>query len=113
MNDLFNKNGLDNKASQNYQQVKKSIVESEKCLPKNEKFQFPRKAPTLHQSIKMLTSMDSYTHLEATTLNDIREKTNPLVHGDIDNHISRPLEMVRITLQSIHDLYEVKLETSA
>lgn len=112
MNDLFNKNGLDNKASQNYQQVKKSIVESEKNLPKNKKFQFPRKAPTLYQSIKMLTTMDSYTHLEAT-LNDIREKTNPLAHGDIGNHITRPLEIIRITLQSIHDLYEVKLETSA
>lgn len=110
MNDLFNKNDLDNKESHNYQQVKKSIVESEKCLSKNKKFQFPKKAPTLYKSIKMLTTMDSYTHLGAT-LNDIREKTNPLVHGDIDNHISRPLEIIRVTLQSIHDLYEVKLET--
>lgn len=108
MNDLFDKNGLDNKASQNYQQIKKHIVESEASLPKNRKFQFPRKAPTLYQSIKMLTNMDSYTHLEVT-LNDIREKTNPLVHGDIDNHINKPLEIIRITLQSVHDLYEVEL----
>lgn len=108
MNDLYNKNGLDNKASQNYQQIKKSICESEKDLPRNKTFQFPRKAPTLYQSIKMLTTMDSYSQLEAT-LNDIREKTNPLVHGDIDNHINRPLEIIRITLQSVHDLYEVQL----
>lgn len=108
MNDLFDKNGLDNKASQNYQQIKKHIVESEASLPNNRKFQFPSKAPTLYQSIKMLTNMDSYTHLEVT-LNDIREKTNPLVHGDIDNHINKPLEIIRVTLQSVHDLYEVEL----
>lgn len=112
INDLFNKNGLGNKASMNYQQVKKYIVESEKNVPKDKKFQLPRKAPTLHQSIKMLTTMDSYTHLEAT-LNDIREKTNPLAHGDIVNHISKPLEIIRITLQSIHELYEVKLKILA
>jgi len=108
MSDLFDKNGLNNKSSQNYQQIKKHIVESEASLPEHKKFQFPRKTPMLYQSIKMLTNMDSYTHLEAT-LNDIREKTNPLVHGNIDNHINKPLEIIKITLQSVHDLYEVKL----
>ena len=104
--DVFNKNSLDNKSSENYQQVKMSIGEADKNLKQTEKFRFPVNDPTLYQKIKMLTNMYSYKHLEAS-LNDIREKTNPLVHGDINEHVSNPLGIIKITLQSIHDLYEV------
>lgn len=107
MRDVFDKNNLNNIESKNYRQVKGAITQTEKCLPREKKFRFPQKDPSLYQMIKMLTAMDSYKHL-GSALDDIREKTNPLIHGNIDVHISKPMEIIRATLQSIHDIYEVK-----
>lgn len=112
MRDVYDKNDLNNQKSNNYRQAKNSISQADKYLPREKRFRFPKKDPTLYQMIKMLTTLDPYRHIEST-LNDIREKTNPLVHGNIGVHKSKPMEMIRSTLQSIHELYEVEVETEA
>ena len=104
--DVYKKNNLDDQKSENYFQVKELISRADP------KFRFPKHDPTLYQMIKMLTTLHSYEHL-GNTLDDIREKTNPIVHGNIDVHGSKPMEIIRATLQSVHDLYEVKVEIEA
>ena len=110
MRDVYDKNNLNDQRSKNYRQVKESISQADRNSPPEKKFRFPRKDPTLYQMIKMVTTMDSYKHLGGR-LEDIREKTNPLVHGNIDVHKSKPMEMIRSTLQSIHELYEIEVAT--
>jgi hypothetical protein len=43
------------------------------------------------------------------TLDDIREKTNPIVHGDLDVRGGIHEEIIRMTLKAVHDLYEVEV----
>jgi hypothetical protein len=104
--DVYKKNNLDDPKSENHSRVKELISRTDP------KFRFPKQDPTLYQMIKMLTTLHSYEHL-GDTLDAIREKTNPLVHGNIDDHGSKPMEIIRTTLQSVHDLYEVKVEIEA
>lgn len=110
LRDVYDKNNLNNQESKNYRQVKETISQTENFLPRDKKFRFPKKDPTLFQMIKMLISLDSYKHL-GKALDDIREKTNPLVHGNIDDHKSKPMKIIRSTLQALHNLYEVKVVT--
>ncbi|MBC8391794.1 MAG: hypothetical protein H8E17_04410 [Deltaproteobacteria bacterium] len=106
MLDLYKKNNLDDQKSVNYCQVKKLILQDDP------KFRFPIHDPTLYKMIKMLTTLHSYEHL-TDTLDNIRKETNPIVHGDIDVHGYKPMEIIRKTLQVVHDLYEVKMEKQA
>ena len=100
--DLYKKNNLDDQKSVNYCQVEKLISQADP------KFRFPNHDPTLYQMIKMLTTLHSYEYL-TDTLDDIRKETNPIVHGNIDVNGYKPMEIIRKTLQSVHDLYEVKV----
>lgn len=102
ISDLYKKNKLNDVKSENYIRVKKLISETDP------KFRFPKHDATLYQMSKMLTSLDSYEHMR-DTLDNIREKTNPIVHGDLDVRNDMHEEIIRITLKAVHDLYEVKV----
>lgn len=99
--DIYKKNDLDDPKSENRIRVKALILQTDP------NFQFPDSAPTLYQMIKMLTSLRSYK-LMGDRLHNIRKKTNSLVHGNRDIGGVKPAEIMRETLQAVHDLYEVK-----
>jgi len=104
--DLYKKNNLNDKKSVNYCQVKKLISRNSR------KFKVKPCDPTLYQMIEMLTTLNSYKHL-ADKLHDIRKNTNHIVHGDIDAQGYKPMEIIKKTLQLVHDLYEIKEERQA
>jgi len=106
ISDLYKKNKLNDSNSENYIRVKKLI------LLIDPKFRFPKYDPTLYQMTKMLTSLYSYEHMR-DILDDIREKTNPLVHGNLDISGGKHEEIIKVTLQAVHDLYEVEVGASA
>ena len=106
LRDVYKKNNLNDQKSENYIRVKELISRADP------NFRFPNHDPTLYQMIKMVTSLHPYGHL-GYTLDDIREKTNHIVHGDIDVQGYHSTEIIRTTLQSLHDLYEVKLGKEA
>jgi len=83
MRDIYKKNNLDDIESENRIRVKELISRTDP------KFRFPNSDPTLYQMIKMLTTLHSYEHL-GETLDDIREKTNPIAHGNIYVRGSKP-----------------------
>ena len=99
--DIYKKNDLDDPKSENRIRVKELILRT------HPKFRFPDSAPTLYQMIKMLTSLHPYERM-GDRLHNIRKKTNPLVHGNRDVGGVKPAEIMRETLQAVHDLYEVK-----
>ena len=102
ISNLYMKSKLNDVKSENYIRVKKLILETDP------KFRFPKYDPTLYQMTKMLTSLDSYEHMR-DTLDDIRKKTNPIVHGDLDIRGGIHEEIIRMTLKAVHDLYEVEV----
>ncbi len=106
ISDLYKKNNLSDPESENHTRVKELILRTD------QKFRFPKYDATLYQMTKMLTTLHSYGHLRHT-LDDIREKTNPLVHGNLDVRGGKPEEIIRVTLQAVHDLYEVKVGLEA
>lgn len=99
--DIYKKNDLDDPKSENRIRAKELISQTDP------KFRFPNSDPTLYQMIKMLTTLHLYEHM-GDRLDDIRENTNPLVHGNIDVGGGKPTEIIRETLQAVHDLYEIK-----